>query len=550
MLRGTLTNRMSLILKSLHWRPSRALVLAFMCIVSTSHAKNLDSLKQVIAGMMPGVAQADAHLELADEYAGRALYAEALKECERALELKKAHGDALDEADATVRLGVAFGATGDSDKGITLVKKGLATFNARRHEDGIARATTELGVLLAGSREDPLSAKEHLVDALAYHHEHGNVDMLVKSYYALGGAAFYSEQNPAKTLKNYYKVIELLRGQSGRSEIKNNTLAGAYNNSGLVYLHARENTLAIEYFNKALESLPEDGNVMFRGIMNFNLAVLHHRLADFQSAHGHLDVAARINDEFGTAYFREALFAWRGRFYLKEGRLDSAQHYRNLIQNREGLGQSGLPVNYTFLGDVSLAEQDFEKARMHYDAAMTTNFNEGGIFADDDVEAVIGASRCAKAQGNLLRAFELQEKYHVMRDSVMEIRRIPAISLSETREEISLREKEERRRVEQEREEAKSRNFLQYSAGLFLIVILLLLLNLVVKLTLPTLVIKAASFITVLTLFEFALVYLDPAIESASGGQPLAKLGINLLIATVIFPLHTFIEGRIAKAYG
>ena len=110
-------------------------------------------------------------------------------------------------------------------------------------------------------------------------------------------------------------------------------------------------------------------------------------------------------------------------------------------------------------------------------------------------------------------------------------------------------EKEERRRVEQEREAAKSRNFLQYSA-LLVIVILLLLLNLVVKLTLPSLVIKAASFITVLTLFEFALVYLDPTIEAASGGQPLAKLGINLLIATVIFPLHTFIEGRIAKAYG
>ena len=138
----------------------------------------------------------------------------------------------------------------------------------------------------------------------------------------------------------------------------------------------------------------------------------------------------------------------------------------------------------------------------------------------------------------------------MVEDSLREMRRVPAISLSETRQEVSLMEKEERRRVEQEREEAKSRNFLQYSAGLFLIVILLLLLNLVVKLTLPTLVIKAASFITVLTLFEFALVYLDPTIESASGGQPLAKLGINLLIATVIFPLHTFIEGRIAKAYG
>jgi hypothetical protein len=235
---------------------------------------------------------------------------------------------------------------------------------------------------------------------------------------------------------------------------------------------------------------------------------------------------------------------------LKQGQLDSAQHYRNLIQNRDGKHQSDLPLNHTFLGDVSLAEQNIEQARVHYEAAMTTNFNEGGFFANDDVEAVIGASRCARAQGDLLLALELQEKYHTMLDSVMEIRRIPAISLSETREEISLREKEERRRVEQEREEAKARNFLQYSAGLFLIVILLLLLNLVVKLTLPSLIIKAASFITVLTLFEFALVYLDPTIESASGGQPLAKLGINLLIATVIFPLHTFIEGRISKAYG
>ena len=511
------------------------------------HAKNLDSLKQVIASMEPGVALADVHLELADEYAGRALYSEALKECERALDLKKAHGDGLDEADAMVHLGAAFGTMGEHDTGISWVKKGLNAFKSSRDEAGIARATTELGVLLANAGEDRFSGKELLVDALAYHHEHGNIDFLVKSYYALGWVAFSLEKSPAKTLKNYYKVIELLRGQS---EVKNNTLAGAYNNSGLVYLHAHENTLAIEYFNKALESLPEDGNVMFKGIMNFNLAVLHQRLRDFEAAQAHLDLAESINNVYGTGRFREAIYAWRGRFFLEQGQLDSARHYRNLIQDREGQDHSKLPVNYKFLGDVSFAEQDFEQARMHYESAITTNFNEDGTFANDDVEAVNGASRCAKAQGNLLLAIELQERYHFMRDSVMEIRRIPAISLSQTREEISLREKEERRRVAREREEAKSRNFLQYSAGLFLIVILLLLLNLFVKFTLPSLVIKAASFITVLTLFEFALVYLDPTIEAASGGQPLAKLGINLLIATVIFPLHTFIEGRIAKAYG
>ena len=60
--------------------------------------------------------------------------------------------------------------------------------------------------------------------------------------------------------------------------------------------------------------------------------------------------------------------------------MDSARHYRNLIQDREGQDHSKLPVNYKFLGDVSFAEQDFEQARMHYESAITTNFNEDGIF--------------------------------------------------------------------------------------------------------------------------------------------------------------------------
>lgn len=46
------------------------------------------------------------------------------------------------------------------------------------------------------------------------------------------------------------------------------------------------------------------------------------------------------------------------------------------------------------------------------------------------------------------------------------------------------------------------------------------------------------------------LIYLDPIIEEISAGEPLTKLGINLLIAVVIFPLHTFIEKRITKTNG
>ena len=94
---------------------------------------------------------------------------------------------------------------------------------------------------------------------------------------------------------------------------------------------------------------------------------------------------------------------------------------------------------------------------------------------------------------------------------------------------------------------AKESNFLQYSAILLTIVVLLLLLNLVVNVTVPHVLVRAAAFITVLTLFEFALVFLDPKIELISEGEPLKKLGINLMIAVFIFPLHSFIESRITR---
>ena len=542
MFRGTLTSRMSLILKSLFWRPNWALFVAFMCIVSTSHAESLDSLKQVIAGMEPGMDLAEVHLELADEYSNRALYNEQLEECEKALKLSKKFGSDLERARVMLRVGLAHSNLDEHDKAISFMEKGMRIYTSNRDEQGVAKASTELGMVLSRTGEDYREAKEYLVDALPYHHEHGDVEMLVDSYYTLGGIAYSFEQNPSKTLKHYYRVIELRRGQSTMGEVKDNMLAGAYNNSGLIYLYGEEYPLAIEYMKKALDCLPEDGNQKFRAVMNINLAYLYRKTEEFDVAHHHLNVVIEIASELDIVNFVQLAHDWRCEMSLEQGQLDSTLHYLAVAQEYSKQNGSTTYDNVRLLGDVSFAQDRFEEAGEFYNMALDKS--------SDDAASLLGASKCAKAQGDYALALSLRERYHMVEDSLREMRRVPAISLSETRQEVSLMEKEERRRVEQEREEAKSRNFLQYSAGLLLIVILLLLLNLVVKLTLPSLVIKAASFITVLTLFEFALVYLDPTIEAASGGQPLAKLGINLLIATVIFPLHTFIEGRIAKAYG
>ena len=318
---------MSLILKSLFWRPNWALFVAFMCIVSTSHAESLDSLKQVIAGMEPGMALAEVHLELADEYSNRALYHEHLEECEKALKLSKKFGSDLERARVMLRVGRAHSNLDEHDKAISFMEKGMRIYTSNRDEQGVAKASTELGMVLSRTGEDYREAKEYLVDALPYHHEHGDVEMLVDSYYTLGGIAYSFEQNPSKTLKHYYRVIELRRGQSTMGEVKDNMLAGAYNNSGLIYLYGEEYPLAIEYMEKALDCLPEDGNQKFRAVMNINLAYLYRKTEEFDVAHHHLNVVQEIASELDIVNFVQLAHDWRCEMSIEHGRLDSTLHY-------------------------------------------------------------------------------------------------------------------------------------------------------------------------------------------------------------------------------
>ena len=116
--------------------------------------------------------------------------------------------------------------------------------------------------------------------------------------------------------------------------------------------------------------------------------------------------------------------------------------------------------------------------------------------------------------------------------------------MSDTKQEIDLSDKETRKAEIKTANLIKKRNFLQYSGAFIIIVLMLLLLNYTINIQLPPLVVKGVAFLTVLTLFEFSLVYLDPTIESFTQSEPLKKLGLNVLIAAFIFPLHSFIETR------
>jgi len=196
-------------------------------------------------------------------------------------------------------------------------------------------------------------------------------------------------------------------------------------------------------------------------------------------------------------------------------------------------------MNYSY-GNYYMAKGDFNKAIEFYNIVLSYNINY--------VEAHEKLSQCLSNVNRFEEALNSINTYNFKNDSLRSVRKIPALNLSETKQEQDLALHEKLKKEKKIEDSRKSKNFLQYSGALFLIILLFLIVNLTLSLNVPAFVIKAFAFITVITLFEFTLVYMDPLIETYSKGEPLSKLGINVALAAFIFPLHTFIERRMSKS--
>jgi len=62
---------------------------------------------------------------------------------------------------------------------------------------------------------------------------------------------------------------------------------------------------------------------------------------------------------------------------------------------------------------------------------------------------------------------------------------------------------------------------------------------------------KSMIFVSVVLLFEFILVLIDPLIDQYTGGNPALKFAINSAIALLMIPVHNFLVsklvGRVTK---
>jgi len=145
-----------------------------------------------------------------------------------------------------------------------------------------------------------------------------------------------------------------------------------------------------------------------------------------------------------------------------------------------------------------------------------------------------------------MKALEMHKLYFAMQDSIQSSDVKKQIAQTESRvefqKEILIQEQQEKEAARIEAEKIERRNTLQYSGigiGVFLLFVLVFLIG---RIQLPTWAVELSVFLPFLIFFEFLLVISDPYVDAWSGGEPLIKLGLNLLMAGAIFPLHAFFE--------
>lgn len=513
-----------------------------LCSGNLFLSQNIDSLFNLTNSMSNSIKKTEMLIEISEAQNNLGLYKEGINTAKEAIEICIKLSDKEAEANAKLALSNCYVTNKNFDKAEQVLEETMMIYKNLNLEGGVADVNSKYGELFAWKRssdEDNIKAKEYLLEAISYRLENNEYSSLATDYFELA-IVYSNSNNAAKTLEYYYKAIEIIRDPrysaiTGGS----NRLAAGYANIGLVYKNAYENNLAIEYYIKALNSLPKNGNVSNRSIMNYQLSVLHMRNGNFSDGYNYIYKSLKLGKDIKNDYRIKDGYEQLGQLHFEKDKLDSAYYYFNkALEISEKTKDERESIHYS-LGNYYLKIRDVEKALNQYEKSIKYN----DIFWN----SYKGLANCYKMKGDFKSSVGYLETYHHIKDSIEELRSIPAVNLSETIQEQKLAAKEKTRIEKEQKEIIQERNYLQYSGVLLVIVILLLILNLIVSIKLPPIAIKALSFITVLTLFEFTLVYLDPHIEYFTNSEPVEKLSINVLIAMLIFPLHNFIEKKLFK---
>jgi len=284
-----------------------------------------------------------------------------------------------------------------------------------------------------------------------------------------------------------------------------------YNNIGIIYDLQDDYPNALKYYHKALKIAeePEDKRIMAK--IYGNIGIIYKNQGDYPKALNYYHKSLKIKEELGD--------------------------------------KEGLTTSYSNIGKLYTKTGDYVKALETLSKGLEIAKEIGALLKEK--QAYGGLTDLYEKQKDYKNAYEYHQLYAQANDSLFNEEKSKEIGKLEAKYELEKKLEEEKHEAQEQAtlvaEETARRNLFQYSGILVFIIALFTLALFAGKLRPPVWVAELLAFIPFLILFEGILVYIDPTIDTLTGGEPLWKLIVNAVLAGMIFPFHQYFEGKLKK---
>jgi tetratricopeptide (TPR) repeat protein len=353
-------------------------------------------------------------------------------------------------------------------------------------------------------------------------------------------AQFYTSiKNYDKALDFTFKVLQLdLASNSDESKYGR---AQVYNSIAGIYQYKKNYSMAESFFNKSIlyadtikfQPLKMQG---YLGLMNLYI-VQNDPVKALEFFNAKADLKQYIAG-FGMAYVIDQAYAV---MYSRLNKLDSASYYYSrCLPYYENSVNPASRLNFYFYyaeylnqkSDKAGAIAIYEKCKQIADATKSLDWMRVySKLLDSSYTSV----------GNYAQALHYNKLYNRYKDSLDKLGKEDEILQLQITDE----EKRRDRLAIAEKEKIEKRNRIQYMAIVIAIATIFLLLVLLGLFRVSATTIRIIGFFAFLMFFEFIFLVFKKSIFGITQGEPWKDLGMMILIAAILVPLHHWVEHKV-----
>lgn len=351
------------------------------------------------------------------------------------------------------------------------------------------------------------------------------------------GIYYYKKYINHKAFYNFHKAAKLFLHSNDTIG-----LAKCYNNMGIILKREKDYEKAMIYYRKSLKYHKVKNNSLGVAGAYQSIAVLHKHLENYDSASVFYQKSIKIKQALKDKRGLSIVYLNYGNLLRYTNQKDSCFYYLNkTLEMRKAAGwESKIMKAYIVLAKAFYAYGELDSAKKY---ALTVSEFDNVKLKRDAAEIL---AQVYEDLGDYKSSVENHKYYLQIRDSLDKAEEVSDILEQERVFNLEVLAKKQQIKKAKAHAELLRKQNLQYLLIVLVIGLAFVLFFVFGLSNVKPIIINPFIVILLLMTFEFILVYTEPYVDKIADNNPSIKLGINMLIALVLIPLHGFLD-RVMK---